>query len=91
MRKAFYRMLIAAAALAGFPLLAGFFSKDAILVEAFNEGHYALYAIGLFTALFFVLTAIATIGAMVSLIEVPVAWVVEKVWWRSSVWVPGEW
>lgn len=33
---------------------------------------------GLFTALFFVLTAIATIGAMVSLIEVPVAWVVEK-------------
>ena len=43
--------LIAAAALAGFPLLAGFFSKDAILVEAFNEGHYALYAIGLFTAL----------------------------------------
>ena len=33
---------------------------------------------GLFTAIFFVLTAIATIGAMVSLIEVPVAWVVEK-------------
>jgi neurotransmitter:Na+ symporter, NSS family len=33
---------------------------------------------GLFTAVFFVLTAIATIGAMVSLIEVPVAWLVEK-------------
>ena len=33
---------------------------------------------GLFTVLFFVLTAIATIGAMVSLIEVPVAWIVEK-------------
>ena len=33
---------------------------------------------GLFTVLFFVLTAIATIGAMVSLIEVPVAWMVEK-------------
>jgi len=33
---------------------------------------------GLFTALFFVLAAIATIGAMVSLIEVPVAWLVEK-------------
>lgn len=33
---------------------------------------------GLFTTLFFVLTAIATIGAMVSLIEVPVAWLVEK-------------
>ncbi len=33
---------------------------------------------GLFTALFFCLTAIATIGAMVSLIEVPVAWIIEK-------------
>ncbi len=33
---------------------------------------------GLFTVLFFVLAAIATIGAMVSLIEVPVAWLVEK-------------
>jgi NSS family neurotransmitter:Na+ symporter len=33
---------------------------------------------GLFTALFFVLAAIATIGAMVSLMEVPVAWLVEK-------------
>ena len=32
----------------------------------------------IFTALFFVLAAIATIGAMVSLIEVPVAWLVEK-------------
>jgi NSS family neurotransmitter:Na+ symporter len=33
---------------------------------------------GLFTAVFFVLAAIATIGAMVSLVEVPVAWLVEK-------------
>jgi len=33
---------------------------------------------GLFTALFFVLAAIATVGAMVSLIEVPVAFLVEK-------------
>ncbi len=33
---------------------------------------------GLFTVLFFALAAIATIGAMVSLIEVPVAWLVEK-------------
>jgi len=33
---------------------------------------------GLFTVVFFVLTAIATIGAMVSLIEVPVAWIIEK-------------
>ena len=33
---------------------------------------------GFFTVVFFVLAAIATIGAMVSLIEVPVAWMVEK-------------
>ncbi len=33
---------------------------------------------GLFTTLFFILTAVATIGAMVSLIEVPVAWLTEK-------------
>jgi NSS family neurotransmitter:Na+ symporter len=32
---------------------------------------------GLFTMLFFVLTAIATIGAMVSILEVPVAWIIE--------------
>jgi NSS family neurotransmitter:Na+ symporter len=32
----------------------------------------------LFIVLFFILTAIATIGAMVSLIEVPVAWMIEK-------------
>jgi neurotransmitter:Na+ symporter, NSS family len=40
---------------------------------------------GLFTALFFVLAAIATIGAMVSLMEVPVAWLVEKVHLRRPV------
>lgn len=33
---------------------------------------------GLFTVLFFILTAIATIGAMISLMEVPVAWIVER-------------
>jgi NSS family neurotransmitter:Na+ symporter len=33
---------------------------------------------GLFTVLFFVLAAVATIGAMVSLLEVPVAWLVEE-------------
>ena len=32
----------------------------------------------LFTVLFFVLASVATIGAMVSLVEVPVAWLVEK-------------
>jgi NSS family neurotransmitter:Na+ symporter len=33
---------------------------------------------GLFTTVFFVLAAVATIGAMVSLIEVPVAWLIAK-------------
>jgi NSS family neurotransmitter:Na+ symporter len=33
---------------------------------------------GLFTSMFFVLTAIATIGAMVSILEVPVAWIIEQ-------------
>jgi NSS family neurotransmitter:Na+ symporter len=40
---------------------------------------------GLFTVLFFILSAIATIGAMVSLIEVPVAWMVEKGHMRRPV------
>ncbi len=33
---------------------------------------------GLFTTVFFILAAIATIGAMISLIEVPTAWLAEK-------------
>lgn len=33
---------------------------------------------GIFTTLFFVLAAIATMGAMISLMEVPVAWICEK-------------
>lgn len=33
---------------------------------------------GLFTALFFVLASIATIGAMISLLEVPTAWLAER-------------
>jgi len=39
----------------------------------------------LFTVLFFVLSAIATIGAMVSLMEVPVAWIVERGHARRTV------
>ncbi len=42
--------LIGAAALAGLPLLSGFFSKDGILLHASNH-NILLYLIGLFTAL----------------------------------------
>ncbi len=54
-----YTFLIGAMALAGIPLLSGFFSKDAILVSVMVN-QPLLYAIGLFTAL---LTAIYSFRA----------------------------
>lgn len=42
--------LIASLALAGFPLTAGFFSKDDILAKTFESGQYVYWAIGLATA-----------------------------------------
>jgi NADH-quinone oxidoreductase subunit L len=49
----YWTMLIATLAISGIPPLAGFFSKDSILLNAFKSenGGHALYAIGLFTAL----------------------------------------
>jgi NADH-quinone oxidoreductase subunit L len=49
----FATMLIATLAIAGIPPLAGFFSKDSILLNAFNKpgGGHILYGFGLFTAL----------------------------------------
>jgi NADH-quinone oxidoreductase subunit L len=43
-------MLVATLAIAGIFPLAGFFSKDMILGSAAASGHWALYAVGLFTA-----------------------------------------
>mgnify|MGYP003434298999 FL=1 len=37
-------------AISGIPPFSGFFSKDAILAAAFQEGHYLIYGIALFTA-----------------------------------------
>jgi NADH-quinone oxidoreductase subunit L len=48
----YWTMLIATLAIAGFPPLAGFFSKDSILFSAYQmDGGKPLYAIGLLTAL----------------------------------------
>ena len=49
----FWTMLIATLAIAGIPVFAGFFSKDAILFGAFQSesGGHILYAFGLLTAL----------------------------------------
>src|SRR5258708_181944 len=53
----YWTMLIATIAIAGFPPLAGFFSKDAILFGAFTVGNgndaggHILYGLGLLTAL----------------------------------------
>src|SRR6266446_1572614 len=50
----YWTMLVATLAIAGAPLFAGFFSKDAILFSAFTvggNGGHVLYAIGLLTAL----------------------------------------
>ena len=43
-------MVIGSLALAGIPILAGFFSKDEILGEAFGRGYYLFWAVGLLVA-----------------------------------------
>jgi len=52
-RWTYITMLTATLAIAGFPPLAGFFSKDSILLNAYRSenGGYILYGVGLFTAL----------------------------------------
>jgi NADH-quinone oxidoreductase subunit L len=47
----YWTFLIASVAIAGVPLLSGFFSKDEILFETFVEGHQVLWGIGALTSL----------------------------------------
>jgi NADH-quinone oxidoreductase subunit L len=47
----FWTFLVGSLALAGIPPLAGFFSKDEILLGAFSAGRTDLFAVGLLTAL----------------------------------------
>ncbi|MBA2353188.1 MAG: NADH-quinone oxidoreductase subunit L, partial [Acidobacteria bacterium] len=47
----YWTFVIGAAAIAGVPGLAGFFSKDEILFQTFYSGHTTLWAVGAFTGL----------------------------------------
>ena len=47
----YWTFLIGSLAIAGIPGLAGFFSKDEILYEAFHEGHTILWVVGVTTSL----------------------------------------
>ncbi len=47
----YWTFLVASLAIAGVPLLAGFFSKDEILFETFDHGHQLLWVLGVVTSL----------------------------------------
>jgi NADH-quinone oxidoreductase subunit L len=47
----FWTFLVGSAALAGIPPLAGFWSKDEIIAEAFTTGHYLVWTAAIITAL----------------------------------------
>jgi len=47
----YWTFLIGSLAIAGVPLLAGFFSKDEILFETFHRGHALLWVVGALTSL----------------------------------------
>jgi NADH-quinone oxidoreductase subunit L len=57
----FYTFVVGSAALAGIPLLSGFWSKDEILAGALQNGYYPILAMGITTAL---LTAAYTTRAV---------------------------
>ena len=47
----YWTFLVGSLAIAGVPLLAGFFSKDEILFETFRHGHTMLWMVGVLTSL----------------------------------------
>ncbi|MBV8074665.1 MAG: hypothetical protein JO140_04475, partial [Candidatus Eremiobacteraeota bacterium] len=47
---AFWSMLVATLSICGFPPLAGFFSKDAVVYETLLKGHPLLYGVGVLVA-----------------------------------------
>jgi NADH-quinone oxidoreductase subunit L len=47
----YWTFLLSSLAIAGVPLLSGFFSKDEILFETFAEGHWILWTVGVLTSL----------------------------------------
>jgi NADH-quinone oxidoreductase subunit L len=49
--QTYWTMLIGAVAISGIPPLAGFFSKDEILGEAYRNGFYWVWGIGIFVAI----------------------------------------
>jgi len=49
-KTVYYTFLVATLAICGIFPFSGFFSKDEILLGAFESGHYALWAVELFTA-----------------------------------------
>ncbi len=51
MPTTFWTFVIGSAALAGIPPLAGFWSKDEIIAEAFREAQYGVWVVAAFTAL----------------------------------------
>ncbi len=47
----YWTFMVGSLAIAGVPLLSGFFSKDEILFETFNHGHQVLWIVGALTSL----------------------------------------
>jgi NADH-quinone oxidoreductase subunit L len=68
LKQTYVRFLVGGLAISGIFPLAGFFSKDAILLGAFSGHHYVIYTIGIITA---VLTAYYTFRVIFRVFFVP--------------------